>query len=467
MKNHRRIFVIIFIIISLIISGAELKAEPDEYSIRIYCDQPIEKIKHQLGGVALGGSAHSYLKPEIKKTIKRLDFPLVRLEAVPGSYPELFNPQSGKYNWTGLDAEIEAIQETGAEIVLNIFYMPKWLSAEPHIQHGLFSPPRDYKIWWKLIFDIVKHVNVQKKFGIKYWEIWNEPSGRFFFRAWDKGKINEFWKLYEITADAIKSADPTALVGGFADNPDYSVNFQSFFRYCKLNNVPIDFVSLHWYAFWEKEGYENPELYFHFANSISKLYKKYFGKRPELIWSEWNHLVDCPGPDLEKQASYMGSALYWMQESVAEKAMFFRIEPYVKRGESSLETVLNEDNKIQVSGRILKMFLMLPDQRINVSNYPRDTFILAAKDEKRLAIMITRRDFASDKDIRLNLEVLAPSPEDRNFMVEKYVEDRNSSDAKGFRKPMVLKNQKIEQGRARVSVLLKNHSVALLNLKSY
>jgi xylan 1,4-beta-xylosidase len=466
MKNHRSIFVIIFIIISLVISGAELKAAPDEYSIRIYCDQPMEKIKHQLGGVALGGSAHSYLKSEIKKTIKRLDFPLVRLEAVPGSYPELFNPQSGKYNWTGLDAEIEAIQETGAEIVLNIFYMPRWLSAEPHIQHGLFSPPRDYKIWWKLIFDIVKHVNVGKKFGIKYWEIWNEPSGRFFFRAWDKGKINEFWKLYEITADAIKSADPTALVGGFGDNPDYSVNFQSFFRYCKLNNVPIDFISLHWYAFWEKEGYENPELYFHFANSISKLYKKYFGKRPELIWSEWNHLVDCPRPELEKQASYMGSALYWMQESVAEKAMFFRIEPYVKRGESSLETVLNEDNKIQVSGRILKMFLMLPDQRINVSTFPPNTAILAATGKNRLAIMITRRDFGAQKDIRLNFDIRV-SCSNRNYLVEKYIEDKDSSDARGLREPVILKDQKIEQGRARVSVLLKNHSVALLNLKSY
>jgi hypothetical protein len=110
---------------------------------------------------------------------------------------------------------------------------------------------------------------------------------------------------------------------------------------------------------------------------------------------------------------------------------------------------------------------MLPDQRINVSTFPPNTTILAATGKNRLVIMITRRDFASDKDIRLNLEVLALSPEDRNFMVEKYVEDRNSSDTKGFRKPMVLKNQKIEQGRARVSVLLKNHSVVLLNLKSY
>lgn len=466
MKNYRGIFVIIFIIISLVISDAELKAEPDEYNIRIYYDQPLEKIKHQLGGVALGGSAHSYLKPEIKKTIKELEFPLVRLEAVPGSYPELFNPQSGKYNWKRLDAEIEAIQETGAEIVLNIFYMPRWLSAEPHIQHGLFSPPRDYKIWWKLIFDIVKHVNVEKKFGIKYWEIWNEPSGRFFFRAWSGGKHNEFWKLYKITADAIKAADSTALVGGFGDNAAYPEHFQRFFEYCKQHNVPIDFVSLHWYAFLENEGYENPELYFHFANSIYKLHTKYFKKKPELIWSEWNHLVDYPRPELEKQASYMGSALYWMQESVAEKAMFFRIEPYVKRGESSLETVLNEDNEIQVSGRILKMFLMLPDQRVNVSNYPRDTFILAAKDEKRLAIMIARRDFGAQKDIRLNLDILVPCS-NRNYLVEKYIEDKNSSDTKGLREPVILKDQKIEQGRARVSILLKNHSVALLNLKSY
>jgi hypothetical protein len=83
-----------------------------------------------------------------------------------------------------------------------------------------------------------------------------------------------------------------------------------------------------------------------------------------------------------------------------------------------------------------------------------------------MAIMITRRDFGAPKDIRLNLDILVPCS-NCNYLVEKYIEDKNSSDSRGLREPVILKDQKIEQGRARVSVLLKNHSVALLNLKPY
>ena len=45
--------------------------------------------------------------------------------------------------------------------------------------------------------------------GIRYWEFWNEPDGLFW-----SGTPQQFYALYEKTARALKSVDPTLKVGG-------------------------------------------------------------------------------------------------------------------------------------------------------------------------------------------------------------------------------------------------------------
>lgn len=73
-------------------------------------------------------------------------------------------------------------------------------------------PPKDYKKWAELVFQWVKH-SVQR-YGQKeveswYWELWNEPNGHYW-----KASMEEFFKLYDYTVDAVKRALPTAKIGG-------------------------------------------------------------------------------------------------------------------------------------------------------------------------------------------------------------------------------------------------------------
>ncbi len=49
----------------------------------------------------------------------------------------------------------------------------------------------------------------QKEVESWYWELWNEPNG-FYWKA----SMEEFFKLYDYTADAVKRALPTAKMGG-------------------------------------------------------------------------------------------------------------------------------------------------------------------------------------------------------------------------------------------------------------
>ena len=93
-------------------------------------------------------------------------------------------------------------------------YRHHWKPGDPYsdIVKGWAYPPKDYKKWAELIYQWVKH-SVQR-YGQKeveswYWEVWNEPNG-FYWKA----SMEEFFKLYDYTADAIKRALPQAKIGG-------------------------------------------------------------------------------------------------------------------------------------------------------------------------------------------------------------------------------------------------------------
>jgi xylan 1,4-beta-xylosidase len=76
---------------------------------------------------------------------------------------------------------------------------------------GWAYPPKDYKKWAALVYEWVKHS--VDRYGKKeveswYWELWNEPNGYW------KGTMDEYFKLYDYTTDAVKRALPTAKIGG-------------------------------------------------------------------------------------------------------------------------------------------------------------------------------------------------------------------------------------------------------------
>lgn len=130
------------------------------------------------------------------------------------------------YNWKIIDSIFDTYIQRGMKPLAQIGFMPQALSTKPEpyrhywkpgdpysdIITGWAYPPKDYNKWAELVYQWVKH-SVQR-YGQKeveswYWELWNEPNG-FYWKA----SMEEFFKLYDYTADAVKRALPTAKIGG-------------------------------------------------------------------------------------------------------------------------------------------------------------------------------------------------------------------------------------------------------------
>ena len=130
------------------------------------------------------------------------------------------------YNWTIVDSIVDTYVARGMKPVMEIGFMPEALSAKPkpykhnwvpgrpynEIYTGWAHPPKDYKKWAALVHEWVKHsVERYGKEEVEswWWELWNEPNIGYW-----QGTPEEYHKLYDYTADAVKRALPTARIGG-------------------------------------------------------------------------------------------------------------------------------------------------------------------------------------------------------------------------------------------------------------
>jgi len=169
------------------------------------------------------------------------------------------------YDWTIVDQIFDAYLDAGVKPFVQCGFMPKNLTTGPEpyehnwpegsIQTGWSYPPKSYEKWAELIYQWVLHCvgrYGQEEVETWYWEAWNEPD--IFF--WS-GTLEEFIKLYDYTADAIKRALPTAIVGGpqttGPENEKGETYLRTFLEHCLrgTNHVtgkigsPLDFLGFH------------------------------------------------------------------------------------------------------------------------------------------------------------------------------------------------------------------------------
>jgi len=126
------------------------------------------------------------------------------------------------YSWAILDQIFDTFHATGIKPLVEVGFMPQALSTHPEPyrhsfpQGELFTgwayPPKDYKKWSQLVFELVRHL--RERYGdaeIKswLWEVWNEPDIGYW-----KGTPDEYFKLYDVSVDAISRALPDARIGG-------------------------------------------------------------------------------------------------------------------------------------------------------------------------------------------------------------------------------------------------------------
>ena len=164
---------------------------------------------------------------------------------------------TGGYNWTKVNEVYdELVTRSGLTPIVEFNYMPECM-AEDSTEIGSYdlaviSPPEDHNEWRSLVRNTVSHL--QGRYGVQetrrwYWGVWNEPDSDEFWRR----DYNEFIKLYDFSAIALKEIDGELNIGG-PDNAgrDYNEPFvqhtSTGTNYCTgEGGSPADYFSVHAY----------------------------------------------------------------------------------------------------------------------------------------------------------------------------------------------------------------------------
>jgi xylan 1,4-beta-xylosidase len=169
------------------------------------------------------------------------------------------------YDWTIVDRIFDTYLQVNARPFVEIGFMPEALSSHPQPYTrrwpkpddgvGWSYPPKDYAKWAELVRQWVLHsVSRYGRAEVESWswELWNEPDISYW-----RGTAEEYNKLYDYTADAVKRALPAAKVGGPGTTGPASQKaadyLKQFLEHCARGTnavtgkkgAPLDFISYH------------------------------------------------------------------------------------------------------------------------------------------------------------------------------------------------------------------------------
>jgi hypothetical protein len=368
------------------------------------------------------------------------------------------DPQS--YDFFLTDHYIKSIKALGAEITYRL-----GLSAEvPPIPVSYNNPPRDFAKWAAICAHIVQHYNQGwangYHYNIKYWEIWNEPD----LDTDAFPTLEKYYKLYEVTARALKSVDPSVNVGGpTPGSPDRSKYFgfvEGFLKYCADRKIPLDFVAWHDYA-------SGPDDITSRAVRIQELLDKYGFSKVENVLDEWNYSPpggwDLKNPKGRRHtfgeqmgglpgAVFDASVLIYLQDTTVGVADYYT-------GTHMWWGLFDEYGAPRKAYFTFKAFKLLLDtpQRVSTSGSGQDGFAVIAglsKDKSEATILISNFRMPYN---RYNITLRGLSW-NRSFTYEKYAVDRSHDLA-------LTKSEKRSPG-VTISEDVETPSVCLIRLRA-
>jgi len=262
--------------------------------------------------------------------------------------------EDGTFNFARIIEAMEFLLSKGLKPFMELSAMPGlFASNDKSVCYYKFrsAPPKDWTKWYELIRDMVQ--SLVSHFGVEeirtwYFEIWNEPDIGFW-----SGTREEYFKLYDLAARAIKETDPALRVGGPATaRTNWIDEFLAHVAkpskdFC-LDIARCDFISTHAYpsdvefldaAHGEVELVNSNIMRELFA-AVRKKVDAVFGPDFPVIIGEWNcsagPLID--NHDECNNAAYIAKtmidlmpfcqgSLYWNVSDIYEECNF-HYEPF-------------------------------------------------------------------------------------------------------------------------------------------
>jgi hypothetical protein len=292
------------------------------YKIEVH-DTPAPEAGLQIGLSQGGESSDPGFFDNIRQTGAALGPGLVRIDNIFNHYNIVSRGPDGllTYHWDDLDRALNGIRAMGKEPLICLSYMPEALTSKPGSR---VSPPANYDEWGALVKATVTHVNIDRRMGVRYWEVWNEPDQWSFWQA----PYPEYMHLYDVAADAAIAADPTVKLGGPGVASFLPSHLDEFLQhqFYRGDKARVDFIT------WHSYGYSVENI----GASIRKareIIAKYPGLDPEIIISEFNVLQGGAGDtsangytDTAQGAIAFLSSIEGMQRDRLDRALLFELK---------------------------------------------------------------------------------------------------------------------------------------------
>ncbi len=315
-------------------------------------------------------------------------------------------------------------------------------------------PPKDFHKWAVICEHIIRHYTEGWANGfyydILYWEIWNEPDlaledgdNRL---TWG-GTPEEFFALYDVTANHLKECFPHLKIGG----PAVSHREDWVEAFLAQLDAPLDFFSWHYYGVTVEPAIERAKRY-------RALLDRYGYQDTESILNEWNYVRGFAGADylysVRTMASMKGAAFIQAMMSLAQDApidmlMYYDARPSAFNGMWAPYTY---DRLKGYYPFVIFNALYRLGMQVEAVCEQANCYITAAKGQKQGAIVITRFDDTDPEDaVSAELQLLGAGD---YTTAEIYLLD-------GENDLCLVEARKVGSS---LPLCLKNHSVMLIKL---
>ena len=234
--------------------------------------------------------------------------------------------QEVSYQFGPSDRMVKAIIDCGAKVY---YRLGRSFAADP-------TPPPDFTKFGEVAKHVAMHYNAGwaggYHYGIKYWEIWNEPNvqkdwvpNKGLYLFWS-GTREQYFELYEKTARALKAFDPKLKVGGpgLAEGARVSPWREGFVEYCAERKVPLDFLSWHHY---HSDSYDPWDMV-RIGQDVRRLLDAHGLRHTESHVNEWNINLTKGKTGPQNQASmesaaFTACALIYLQDAPVDLSHYY------------------------------------------------------------------------------------------------------------------------------------------------
>lgn len=242
------------------------------------------------------------------------------------------NPSDPKaYDFAVTDKVIADIVSAGTEPFYRLGQ-----SIEHQVKKYGTWPPKDNKKWARICEGIIRHYNEGWAdgfhYGIRYWEIWNEPDlegedvRTVAPKTWG-GTDGQFYDLFETAAKYLKKTFPDLKIGGPASCGNWKWA-KAFLDEMASRKVPMDFFSWHIYHYRPEKVREN-------ALEFRKMLDDAGYAGTESILDEWNFVrnwdtkfnYSIQSLKTVKGASFVAACMSLLQDMPVDMAMYYDFRP--------------------------------------------------------------------------------------------------------------------------------------------